>query len=439
MKRLLCLLLAFIAFLSALTAAPSDYFSTYGAAYNVDLAASSQFPGAGNSSNADYEVTEGYNSTTLIAFLGVSGTTGPVSMTISKWYTEPWMYQSASQPNLQRPFGIDFVQRNRWYYFEDRLILPDIEEQFDRTESSPRHYGPKNNGTSEINFSFPQATDGSYERQGSELGFNMWNESSQYWRDYQLISSWVDIVLVLPEIDPYDTSYQIGSANDYYASFDILISGGGVNMTYHCELTGYYETDKPENMEITLSVIPNANASSINLDDTTGAIAPGAGSGLHIGDYSYTTTKESSDNSVRYYAFVSSEELPTVPGNRFLLKRRGVTDGVYDETNSIGYEIQLASKQVSGRSGSSFSGWFDGTASLVGIEEGDMSGVFFDSVFMEMYREGDVVEGTSTPQYTYLHYDNGQILFRLAPGTDPDVLEAGVYESYIYFHVVAQQ
>ena len=158
----------------------------------------------------------------------------------------------------------------------------------------------------------------------------------------------------------------------------------------------------PENMDITLSVIPNANASAINLDDTTGAIAPGVGSGLHIGDYSYTTTKESSDNSVRYYAFVSSEELPTRQGDRFLLKRRGVTDGVYDETNSIGYEIQLASNQVSGRPGSAFSGWFDGTASLVGIEEGDMSGVFFDSVFMEMYPISRGLSAESKWSYTLL-------------------------------------
>ena len=439
MKRILCLS-ALIMAAVVLSAAPADYFSTYGAAYNVDLAASSQFPGAGNSSDADYEVTEGYNSTTLIAFLGVSGTTGPVSVTISNWYTEPWMYQSASQPNLQRPFGVDFVLRNRWHW-EDRNIWGDITDEGnnDLTGQAPSHYGKQDTSSSQnINFTFSDRTDGSVEKSGQELGYSIW-DITNYYRDYTLVSSWIDIVLVLPPVNENDTSYHAGSADDYYASFDILISGGGVNMTYHCELTGYYETDKPENMDITLSVIPNANASSINLDDTTGAIAPGAGSGLHIGDYSYTTTKESSDNSVRYYAFVSSEELPTRKGDRFLLKRRGVTDGVYDETNSIGYEIQLESKQVSGRPGSSFSGWFDGTASLVGIEEGDMSGVFFDSVFMEMYREGDVVEGTSAPQYTYLHYDNGQILFRLAPGADPDVLEAGVYESYIYFHVVAQQ
>lgn len=436
MKRLLCLS-ALIMAAVVLSAAPADYFSTYGAAYNVDLAASSQFPGAGNSSDADYEVTEGYNSTTLIAFLGVSGTTGPVSVTISKWYTDPWMYQSASQPNLQRPFGIDFVTRERWYHEDERWNIFDEEEQIDWTGKSPDHFGYQNNVAYKegVDYTFTKATDGSVETQGRNID----SATGNLFFDFQLISSWVDIVLVLPEIDPYDTSYQIGSANDYYASFDILISGGGVNMTYHCELTGYYETDKPENMDITLSVIPNANASSINLDDTTGAIAPGAGSGLHIGDYSYTTTKESSNNSVRYYAFVSSEELPTAQGGSFLLKQKNATGGVYDETNSIGYEIQLASNQVSGRPGSAFSGWFDGTASLVGIEEGDMSGVFFDSVFMEMYREGDVVEGTSTPQYTYLHYDNGQILFRLAPGADPDVLEAGVYESYIYFHVVAQQ
>lgn len=420
---------------AVLSAAPADYFSTYGAAYNVDLAASNRFPGAGNSSDADYDVTEGYNSTTLIAFLGVSGTTGPVSVTISNWYTEPWMYQSASQPNLQRPFGIDFITRKRWY-FEKANIFTHT-QQIDRTGKAPDHYGYQNDYAykEKITYEFTEKTDGSVETKGWNIGA----DTANLGYNFKLTASWVDIVLVLPEIDPYDTSYQIGSANDYYASFDILISGGGVNMTYHCELTGYYETDKPENMDITLSVIPNANASAINLDDATGAIAPGAGSGLHIGDYSYTTTKESSDNSVRYYAFVSSEELPTVQGGPFLLKQKNATGGTYDETNSIQYEIQLASNQVSGRPGSAFSGWFNGTASLIGIDEGNLSGVFFDSVFMEMYREGDVVEGTSTPQYTYLHYDNGQILFRLAPGADPNVLEAGVYESYIYFHVVAQQ
>lgn len=439
MKRLLCLSALMMA-AAVLSAAPADYFSTYGAAYNVDLSDSSkQYTGAGDSSSVDYG-DPGYNASTLIAFLGVSGTTGPVSVTISNWYTEPWMYQSASQPNLRRPFGVDFVLRNRWHW-EDRNIWGNITDEGnnDLTGQAPSHYGKQDTSSSQnVNFTFSDRTDGSIEKSGRELGYSIWDVTN-YYRDYTLVSSWIDIVLVLPPVNENDTSYHAGSADDYYASFDILISGGGVNMTYHCELTGYYASDKPENMDITLSVIPNANASAINLDDATGAIAPGAGSGLHIGDYSYTTTKESSDNSVRYYAFVSSEELPTVQGGPFLLKQKNATGGTYDETNSIQYEIQLASNQVSGRPGSAFSGWFNGTASLIGIDEGNLSGVFFDSVFMEMYREGDVVEETGVPQYTYLHYDNGQILFRLAPGADPDVLEAGVYESYIYFHVVAQQ
>ena len=58
--------------------------------------------------------------------------------------------------------------------------------------------------------------------------------------------------------------------------------------------------------------------------------------------------------------------------------------------------------------------------------------MFFDNVYMEMQRPGD-------SQPTYLNYDSGNILFRLADGTNPSLLDAGVYESYIYFHVITQQ
>ncbi len=281
---------------SLLVAAPAEYFSTYGAAYNVDLSATAQYPGTGDSSNADYDVTEGYNPTTLIAFLGASGTSGEdVTITISKWYTEPWMYQSASQPNLQRPFGIDFVTRERWYHEENPWII-DEEEQKDITGKAPDHFGYQDRYAYKeaVEYTFTKDTDGSVSAKGYEIGSKIVN--SLY--DFQLVSSWVDMVLVLPELDSDDNSYQIGSANDYYASFDIKISGGGVDMTYHCELTGYYMSDKPGNMDISLSVIPNANAGAINLDDTTGFITPKTGSGLHVADYSYTTTKESSNNDL---------------------------------------------------------------------------------------------------------------------------------------------
>lgn len=406
------------------------YFATYDAAYNIDLSdPMKQYTGAGDNIDAAHGVT--YTDTSMIAYVGVSGTTEPVKVEISKWYTTPWMYQSASQPNLRRPFGIDFVLRNRWYYYDGGSWPFYIEtiRQHDITGEIPSHYGYQDRNTQmDVNFTFDLSTDRSVTRSGHELGFSILDPGNYYY-DYTLITSFVDIVLVLPEIDPFDTSYQIGSADDYYASFDIHVNGSGIDETYHCEINGYYDTDKPESMQITLNVVPNANSSSINLDETSGVIAPGSGEGLPIATYSYTTTQEASDNSVRYYAFVSSSEYPNIPGEEFTLRKSGSADSD-NENNSIKYQIRIQSGQ-SGRNGSSSSGWFDGTLSIKGIDEGNMSGVFFDSVYMEMQRPGN------SP--TYLNYDSGNILFRLADGTNPGLLDAGVYESYIYFHVITQQ
>ena len=397
------------------------YFATYDAAYNIDLSdPMKQYTGAGDSIDAAHGVT--YNDTTMIAYVGVSGTTEPVKVEISRWYTTPWMYQSASQPNLRRPFGIVFVTRNRWLY-EDIISY----EQYDRTGKKPDHFGFQYNYDykENINYEFLDDTDGSVMKKGYSIDSSFLYSGL----NFKLITSFVDIVLVLPEINPSDTSYQIGSADDYYASFDIHVYGSGIDETYHCEINGYYDTDKPESMQITLNVVPNANASSINLDETSGVIAPGSGEGLPIATYSYTTTQEASDNSVRYYAFVSSSEYPNIPGEEFTLRKSGSDSD--NENNSIKYQIRIQSDQ-SGRNGSSSSGWFDGTLSIKGIDEGNMSGVFFDSVYMEMQRPGD-------SQPTYLNYDSGNILFRLADGTNPSLLDAGVYESYIYFHVITQQ
>lgn len=420
MKRIYIAIIFLLLMLTPIYCAEA-YFATYDAAYNIDLSdPMKQYTGAGDSIDAAHGGT--YNDTTMIAYVGVSGTTEPVKVEISRWYTTPWMYQSASQPNLRRPFGIDFVTRNRWLY-EDIISY----EQYDRTGKKPDHFGFQYNYDykENINYEFLDDTDGSVMKKGYSIDSSILYSGL----NFKLITSFVDIVLVLPEINPSDTSYQIGSADDYYASFDIHVYGSGIDETYHCEINGYYDTDKPESMQITLNVVPNANASSINLDETSGVIAPGSGEGLPIATYSYTTTQEASDNSVRYYAFVSSSEYPNIPGEEFTLRKSGSDSD--NENNSIKYQIRIQSDQ-SGRNGSSSSGWFDGTLSIKGIDEGNMSGVFFDSVYMEMQRPGD-------SQPTYLNYDSGNILFRLADGTNPSLLDAGVYESYIYFHVITQQ
>lgn len=427
----------FLIFVTLPVFSAESYFATYSAAYNINLADPNNiFTGAQDRDDIEYG-DPGYNSTTLIAYAGINNTTAPVDVTI-EWYTTPWMYQSASQPNLKRPFGIDFVLRNRWHWEERIFGIVLAEGNEDLTGANPSHFGNQDDSnTDDVDFNFSDRTDGTLEKSGQDLGFDMWGESEKYWKDYKLISSWVDIVLVLPKIDSNNTSYQVGSADDYYASFDIVFSGG-VEMRYHCEINGYYETEEPESMDLTLNVIPNANASSINLDDTSGDIAPGSGTGLNIGTYSYTTTYEGSDSSIRYYAFVSSSPNPDTQGDPFRLVQVDGDDSELNEHNSIAYEVRLKSNQTTGRTGDVFSTWFDGTTSITGIEEGSLSGVFFDSVYMAMHREGETDDDGNSVT-TYLHYDNGNILFRLANGANPDVLNAGVYNSYIYFHVISQQ
>lgn len=405
---------------SVLLAEPTSYFSTYAAAYNIDLSDSITFCGVGN--NADYidHAAPGYSETTLIAYVGVSGTTTDINVSI-EWITPPFMYQSASQSNLQRPFEIDLILRERWLWEEGLGIIR--HDQFDRTGSVKRLNAQNSHGGRPV-FTFADPTDGSNKKYGTDLGKDNDNE-------YENITSFLDIVLVLPKITE-NGSYQVGSADDYYASFNIILTGDGISATYHCELNGYYETNKPASMEISLSVVPNANATSINLDD---ASVQAGGEGLNIGSFAYTTVAGNTNPS-EYRAFVSSSLDPTEGGEGYEFVLKKIEETEFNEKNSIMYEVGLDN-------GSSPVKWYDGKASTqnISVDAGSWPWYeetitwpesFLKSNSQTMHREGDSGD-------TYRYYDEGDILFRLAENSNVDDLIPGVYKSNIYFHVVADE
>ena len=231
---------------------------------------------------------------------------------------------------------------------------------------------------------------------------------------HDLIGAWVEFVLVLPEINPNDSSYMVGSANDYYASFDITLSGGAVG-SWHCEFTGYYDDPSSDNVEFTLNVIPLANASAIDLDNPA-LISPGS-AGLPVAQYWYSTTRNTSREAQDCYAFVSSSSLPTSNGGSFSLVRQG-TDGGFG--NEIGFEIGLASDDTS-----MGVKWFNGTSSITGNISPDEA--FYSSRTENMQD----IDGA----WIYQRYDDGTMRFRLTDSNTTS-LNAGVYSSYIYFHVV---
>ena len=114
MKKRIFILFFVISFAFPLFAAKS-WFTTYNAAYNVNLSDPDDDYVGTDSGVWD---TTGYSNQTLVAQFGFSETDSPVTINISFNNTgnPSWMYQSASQPNLHRPFGLDVVVRQRWYY-----------------------------------------------------------------------------------------------------------------------------------------------------------------------------------------------------------------------------------------------------------------------------------------------------------------------------------
>ena len=402
--------IVFILLISSMLFAGS-FFSTYGAAYNVNLADSKTFCGV-DDNNPEHGNSAGYSDTTLIALIGVHSTSYASTVNI-KFNNTDWMYQSAKQPNLKRPFGIDIVIKERWKQFLSSNTIDIVREVVHLG------YQPSENVSSQNNFSL-RRTDGDI----GDWGRNI-SDNASWGAWYDMIGSWVDIILVLPGIDSDDTSYTVGSADDYYASFDIEVSGGA-SASYHCEFTGWYEQEKDGDVSFVLNVVPIDAASSINLDDT--ARIEYGGDGVKIGDYSYSTTHDSSEGASNheYFAFVSSSLSPMQSSGNFELVLETQTLDATGNNSTVPFEIGLqsddSSKDIK---------WFDGNVNMYDAAAPDGArNTFYSSRERVMSQIGD-------DPTLYQYYDDGNIRFRLADGADTTNLLQGIYKSNVYFHVVA--
>ena len=250
MRRAIIIMVALLAALAPLGA--RSYFNSYSAAYNVNLAdPNNEYVGT---DSGEWDST-GYNDRTLVAQVGFADTTQPIQVDIT-FGQNGWMYQSASQPNLHRPFGLDIIVRQRFY--RDGCDMP--HGQTDETVAI-YHYGHQDgsmgDGKSITLPSYSSSTDGS-EYFGRDWD-SLWpthdrpdnHSGADFGLRHDLIGAWIEFVLVLPEIDPNDTSYTVGSADDYYASFDITLSGGAEG-SWHCEFMGWYEDPREGDVQFVL-------------------------------------------------------------------------------------------------------------------------------------------------------------------------------------------
>ena len=421
------------------------WFAPYSASFGADLSRTDTYTGLAGKSPSELpaympDTGPGYTRETMVALLGVTESSSDTIVTVTFDNSNGWKYQSISQPDATRDFEIYLVYRQRYEKWEKELHT-------NIWDWSDTYYYGVNTGTYDYTvsiihmnsdssqFIFPR-TDRGINNQGQTPETDDFGNPMD---EDVLIGCWVDIILCLPEQE------NITPANDYYASLDVNVSGGASG-TFHCEFTGYYDIvpDYVQNSgDVLFNVVPNANASSINLSTANDLIAPD-GPGLEIGRYSYSTTNpyDSQTYENTYYMFASSS--PSAVSNndgQFKLRLQGTDESISNDSIEIPFSIGLVTDGHELSGGGYKDGyykWFDGTT--------DMSSSV-GSMKKSLGEGTEQIVGSGT---IYIYYDNGSVLFRLnydnlastpdGQQINPiDKLIAGNYTSKIYFHVISEQ
>lgn len=433
------------------------WFAPYSASFGADLSRTDIYTGLAGKIPSDLpahmpDTGPGYTRETMVALLGVTESSSDTIVTVTFDNSNGWKYQSISQPDATRNFEIYLVYRQRYEKWVTKWHNP----EWDDWDSY--NYGEKTgtyDKTVEIihmsqdfeTITFPK-TDRTLCVDGNGFGETQFDRNGNpYVGDDALdllkstevlIGCWVDIILCLPKQE------NITPANDYYASLDVNVSGGASG-TFHCEFTGYYDIvpDYVQNSgDVLFNVVPNANASSINLSTANDLIAPD-GPGLEIGRYSYSTTNpyDSQTYENTYYMFASSS--PSAVSNndgQFKLRLQGTDESISNDSIEIPFSIGLVTdghEIASGGYEEGYYKWFNGTT--------DMSSSV-ESMKKSLGGGKEQIVGSGT---IYIYYDNGSVLFRLnydnlastpdGQQINPiDKLIAGNYTSKIYFHVISE-
>lgn len=368
--------------------ADTVYFLPYQACFNVDLK-NGNYDGSSNGIFQDENHPDGdYVNEDLVGLIGVATPTSNRTYTIDFDISgNGWFYTSQSDPSLRIPFGIDLVIR-----YNDHNGM----WEYDTTYGDEVYHLGYNDNENNVGDATPITVN---------VGDN--------WHSF-----WCDVLLVIPEkvrADLQSTGAAVvGNANDYTAAFTIRMTDGNNNVhSYPININGYYEIKSEGTGNIIFNVVPNAQATSLDLSDSMKNVE------IEIGSYYYSTEALRGTYPDPRYSpfkmFVSSSDNPDASGNKpFAL--RHVNDSE-KKLPSIPFEIRLDGMIDD----SSNIVWYDGTGSSKGGQY-TQGGYLYTTT-----RENDVQAVT--------FYDEGDILFKIKNDADFSQLTGGYYSADVYFHV----
>lgn len=317
-----------------------------------------------------------------------------------------WVYTSQSNPNIQFPFGLEFVLRaNKW--------------------------DGKGLGSTVTDFGTNGVVHLGYGSGGNESFTPI--KTNPDWAAF-----WFDLVLVIPSEDELKASgIKYGAASDFQVELKLRLTDKefGIDKTFNLLLRGYYDTAVTDssNGYIIFSVNPT-NANIIPLSSLNGA-------DYSIGTYFYETAPiQSSSNETSFansnnikspiHMFVSASNSLSSKGVKFNLKheKASISNGAL--AVNIPFSIGLQS-----HSGGNIE-WYDGDEY---IEEGELKNFDNHNPILGQYEYSSTRLGL---QDIVILHDDGEILFKLGhygENFDSEYVKntfvSGKYNSNIYIHL----
>lgn len=409
----------------------ATWFSPYRASFSVNLGEPSEFPGAsGMDHGTDYDDEH------MVGNLGINEIEANAEYTIECTFLDvastgqDWTYVSLSNRNYSVPFGLDLVVR---YRKEVRLgIVLEGYETF-------------NYSVLEMGYQTDAAFSSNMGRTTNSISFKPAEDMKA--GDSDFVSIFMDIVLELPE--NIRGSFLIGNADDYQASFQIVVKkNGDVIGSYPVMLTGYIgNTGSHSNDNVLFTLTPHANAYAININELS------AGLDIVIGNYFFTTeyTREGGNKydedeptSSPYHIFASSSRNPNdTSADLFSMRHEDISSAAaINNRNGFYYEIGLSrtSDQIK---------WFDGTDDYTSLD----SQIRFEQMSHAGYKgphdvdpgwDVDLVQRYKIDDgHTLSYFDDGEILIRMNEkenkriGFSTETLSEGVYKSTVYIHLIS--
>ena len=394
MKRFFQFFILFCCVLNAVPAAINGWFSPYPAGFNVNLEDDATYTGAIESgSSAKVWNSEGYNDSTLVALVGVSGLDWyeaqnkiEVKVEVDLGEDKEWAYVSASEPYLKRPFALDFISCSPGDGGNNRTV-------------TRLGYGTDGSETSTTVRLTPALNGGSYE-------------------------AWL-------------------SASDYFCSLKItlLVNGQPYGSPWNFTFNGYID-DEPDmsyaNIFFNIQPYPAATSLSVNellvekkeivigeYDYETQSFLTGGQTSGGTDDLTYDKQK---DNS--YYIFASASPEANTSGPEFRMYLNG---NISSESN-FPFVIELKStfNEVTQNGGRTKKDVFDGTASTNSDGPFVEAGKLVESLSVTHGRGSNLVfrdYGTISIRYSGPAYTQEQLYKDFSPG---------VYSSNVYFHIVSK-